>query len=364
VTDKAVPKVIEPFEHEFDSNDWLEPDEFDGNYEIPEDGLTHGLKGIDTPGRESFLKYCLIASLLLHLALFVAIPRLMEVAPEKKSLLKPGETVRSVRLVEPPQEEKKPEPPPEQASAISDRDHTAIKERIPKAPPMSTPPMAAASPPPEPPLGKIEPQQKMASLAPPLAPERFVKSKEDPKEKKSPEKAEDREDKNKVARTKTTEPEPKPKKRESTPNKRPADLMPTPQDFANALRSARSSPDFFPDGDVEEAVVDINTREDRFFSYLMHLKRKIQGVWVYPQVAARSGLGGSLTVEFSIAKTGDLIAVNLLDSSGHAILDESAMKAIKSAAPYHPFPERLRAQRLRIRANFVYVTSSFFRSIM
>jgi protein TonB len=115
---------------------------------------------------------------------------------------------------------------------------------------------------------------------------------------------------------------------------------------------------------VEEAVVDINTREDRFFSYLMHLKQKIQGVWVYPQVAARSGLGGSLTVEFSIAKTGDLIAVNLLDSSGHAILDESAMKAIKTAAPYHPFPERLKAQRLRIRANFIYVTSSFFRSIM
>ena len=63
---------------------------------------------------------------------------------------------------------------------------------------------------------------------------------------------------------------------------------------------------------VEEAVVDINTREDKFFSYMLQLKRKIQGVWVYPASAAQSGLGGSLALEFSIAKNGDLLYVNLL----------------------------------------------------
>lgn len=221
----------------------------------------------------------------------------------------------------------------------------------------------AAAPQSEPPLGKIEPQKKMASLAPPVAPEHFTKPKEEPKPKKKEEKTEElKEDKTKAARHKPTEqPEPRPKRRDQRNGQ--VDLRPTPQDIAKGF-SAAGAPDFFPDGDVEEAVVDINTREDRFFSYLMHLKRKIQGVWIYPSVAARSGLGGSLTVEFSIAKTGDLLDVRLLDSSGHAILDESAMKAIKSAAPYHAFPPRLRAQRLRIRANFVYVTSSFYRSIM
>jgi len=40
------------------------------------------------------------------------------------------------------------------------------------------------------------------------------------------------------------------------------------------------------------------------------------------------------------------------------------MKAVKTAAPYYPFPERMRAKRLRIRANFIYVTGGFFRSVM
>ena len=85
---------------------------------------------------------------------------------------------------------------------------------------------------------------------------------------------------------------------------------------------------------------------------------------MYPTAAASSGIGGSLSVEFSIAKNGELVYVNLLDSSGHTILDESAIKAIKSAAPYYPFPPRLHAKRLRIRANFIYVTSNFLRNIM
>jgi len=94
------------------------------------------------------------------------------------------------------------------------------------------------------------------------------------------------------------------------------------------------------------------------------LKQKIQGVWVYPSVAAKSGLGGALAVEFAISKDGELLYVNLLDSSGHAILDESAIKAIRTAAPYFPFPERMKAKRLKIRANFIYITGNYFRSIM
>jgi protein TonB len=192
----------------------------------------------------------------------------------------------------------------------------------------------------------------------------LIKPKDEQKKDKPEDKPEEPKDKTKAARIKPAEPNHKPAKKEPSPRNRPSDLAPTPQDIINGLSSARSSPDFFPDGDVEEAVVDMNTREDRFYNYLLHIKQKIQGVWVYPSVAARSGLGGSLVVEFLIAKTGDLLEVKLLDSSGHAILDESAMKAIRSAGPYHAFPERLRAQRLRIRANFVYVTSSFYRSIM
>lgn len=341
--------MVDPLQYEpADSPDFVEADDFDGVYESAEEGRPQSLKSVDNPAQDKILKYCLIASVVLHVAFFAGIPRLMEITPSKQPLLRPGEKVTSVRLVEPAQEEKKPEPPPEHASAISDRDHTALKERIPKAPPM-----------PQPPVGRMEHPQRMASLAPPVAPEDLTKHKE---EKETAKEAPKDPRLRSSQRKPIDHPEARTKK---PPTNRPVDLRPTRQDFENGFAAGGGAKDFFPDGDVEEAVVDINTREDRFFSYLMHLKTKIQGVWVYPPVAARAGIGGSLTVEFSIAKTGQLLEVNLLDSSGHNVLDESAIKAIKTAGPYNPFPERLRAQRLRIRANFVYMTSSsFLRSIM
>lgn len=311
-----------------------------------------GTKAAVTNHKDKILKYCIVASCVLHVALFTALPHMAGLAPTN-SLLKPGERVTPVRLVEPPAEEKKPEPPPIQASAISDRDHTALRERLPKAPPS-----------PRPPLPRMEPvQQKMASLPPPMAPHDLVKPKEETPPKEDDHKPSAVEKPAPRNHAKHANPADRHAKHKNLQNPKP-DLRPTVQDIARGLSAPGGSAEFFPEGDIDEAVVDINTREDRFFSYLLHLKRKIQAVWIYPSAAARSGIGGSLTVEFSVARTGELLGVNLLDSSGHTVLDESAVKAIKSAAPYFPFPDRMRAKRLRIKANFIYVTSNYFRSIM
>jgi protein TonB len=199
---------------------------------------------------------------------------------------------------------------------------------------------------------------------PPPAPEDFVKEREQKQKKSKVSKPLPHEQTpSKKTATKPLEHKPRWPTKEEFSRMKP-DLRPTTQDMKQAFSAQPGGGDFYPDGDVEEAVVDINTREDRFFSYLLSLKRKIEAVWIYPQSAARAGLGGTLTLEFVIAKEGKLEHVNLLDSSGHAILDESAQSAIKAAAPYNPFPPSLRAKRLRIRANFIYVTSDFFKRVL
>ena len=315
-------------------------------------GGTEEAEAVVTDHKDRILKYCIVASCVLHIALFTALPHMAGLAP-KKSFLKPGEKVISVRPVELPPEEKKPEPPPLQASAISDRDHTALQEKLPKAPPASVSP-----------LGRMEPvQQKMASLPPPKTPHDLVKPKEETPPKEDNHKPSAVEKPAQKNHAKHADPADQQAKQKSLQHP-PIDLRPTPQDIASGLSAPGGSTEFFPEGNIDEAVVDINTRDDRFFSYLRHLKVKIQDVWVYPSAAARSGIGGSLTVEFSIAKNGQLLGVNLLDSSGHSILDESAMRAIRDAAPFFPFPDRMRAKKLRIKANFIYVTSNYFRSIM
>jgi periplasmic protein TonB len=333
----------------WDNSDWLPESANDFDGEIVHHPDLVAVFQHDYAKNRRVLIFAVVSSLLLHFALF-ALPNFLSV-PQSSNILKPGEQVQKVRLVEMPPPPKE-EPPPTEPAAISEFDHTAKQERIPRTIPTET----------KGPIGVVAPpqQQKMASL-PPSAPEELIEKKVE-KPDKTPK---EREPKVK----KPTKPHPKNEdhRRATAGDMRrrtPVNLAPTAQDYAKALSPSGGSSEFFPEGDAEEAVVDINTKADGFFSYLLHIKHKIQGVWVYPQSAARSGMGGSLTVEFLIAKSGELIGLNLLDSSGHTILDESALNAIKSAGPYNPLPERMRIKRLRIRANFIYVTDNYFRRIL
>ena len=300
--------------------------------------------------KDRILKYGVAASLILHLAAVAALPLVADLAPTR-SFLKPGERVERVRLVD-FQRPKTPEPPPKKAAAISDRNHTAERERLTKAPTGS-------------PLGRIITRpQRMASLQPPLAPEDLIKRKRQHTRKKDKAKSPPKKKIEKKTSTKGKELDDRPRDPLEAPGPQ-VDLRPTRQEIDKGLLASRpGTPNFFHEGNPDEAVVDINTREEKYYSYLLHLKKKIEGVWVYPRIAAESGLGGALILEFSIARNGDLLGVNLLDSSGHTILDEYAMKAIRTAAPYFPFPERMKHKRLRIRANFIYVTGGRFRRTM
>ncbi len=321
----------------------------------PEQDLLGTLAG-GTPPRDHLIRYCIIASVVVHVALFLLMSRSAELRTAKP-FLKNGEKVTQVRLIEPPPEPKKPEPPPKQASAVSDRNHTAPKEKKPMIPVRPTPPLGHPVP----------PEKRIASLAPPKAPDELIKPRKpkEEKEKKEVHKKPPAGEKPLTTARPSTKPQREPR-RKPVPRKPALDLRPTPAEIATGLGPPpKGASSFFPDGNADEIVVDINTREFEFASYLLILKRKIQGVWVYPAAAAKNGIGGALTLEFSIARSGQLVNVTLLDSSGHTVLDESALNAIKQAAPYVPFPERMKAKRLRIRANFIYVTNNMFRrSIM
>ncbi len=318
------------------------------------EGPIHWDEGPGSIDRNRMLKICVVVSLLLHVLAFTVVPR-MAAFQQNSAALQPRGTRTPVRIVQLPQTTEKDEPPPKTASAMSDRNHTAKKERLPKAIPA----------PPRPPIGKPEPlKQRIASAIPPPAPETFIKEKKErPKKRQTSKPPTQHKRSAKPSETKALSPKSRRHMKEDLKHRK-VDLRPTAQDMQKAFSAQSGGSDFYPDGEVEEAVVDINTREDRFFSYLLSLKRKIEAVWIYPQTAAWAGIGGTLTLEFVIAKEGTLERVNLLDSSGHAILDESAQSAIRAAAPYNPFPPSLRAKCLRIRANFIYVTSDFFKRVL
>ncbi|MCZ6868519.1 MAG: energy transducer TonB [Gammaproteobacteria bacterium] len=93
-------------------------------------------------------------------------------------------------------------------------------------------------------------------------------------------------------------------------------------------------------------LTSVSTRRTVDAYYLQSWRRKVEtlGNLNYPQEARRRKLYGSLRLLVAIKPDGSLKHVKVLDSSGHKILDEAAVRIVKLAAPYTPFPEEMRRE--------------------
>jgi protein TonB len=74
-----------------------------------------------------------------------------------------------------------------------------------------------------------------------------------------------------------------------------------------------------------------------------YVQRRILQELVYPSKARRTGLQGVVEVIFTINANGDAGDISVRSSSGKEILDEEALRAVKSASPFRrpPAPVRI-----------------------
>ena len=105
-------------------------------------------------------------------------------------------------------------------------------------------------------------------------------------------------------------------------------------------------------------TINLDDRQPDFLPYLERLKRRVYDVWSYPQEAGELGLGGEVQLVFTLNKGGTLTSLRLVQSSGFHVLDNEAMRAIRVAAPYDPFPPKMGDEPINIRGSFQYVFSS------
>lgn len=104
----------------------------------------------------------------------------------------------------------------------------------------------------------------------------------------------------------------------------------------------------------EKGSITFESKELKYYSYMLKLKRRIESIWTYPEEAARRGIFGDLYIEFTIRKDGTLGAVRLLRTSGYPDLDEAAMRALKDGQPYWPLPEHWGVDAITIKGHFIY----------
>lgn len=116
--------------------------------------------------------------------------------------------------------------------------------------------------------------------------------------------------------------------------------------------SVKNSDDSAKESRVEE--VSLNTREFKYFEYFQGIKKSMERNWSYPEEALVNGDRGSVVVRLSLLNNGQLARVQVEKSSGSRALDNGAMEAVKSSAPFSPFPGSIPNSQLDIIANFVY----------
>ncbi|MGG2395377.1 TonB family protein [Pseudomonas sp. SH1-B] len=82
-----------------------------------------------------------------------------------------------------------------------------------------------------------------------------------------------------------------------------------------------------------------STMRDKGAWYKDEWRKKVEriGNLNYPDEARRKRIYGSLRLLVSINRDGSLYEVQILESSGHAELDQAAQRIVRLAAPYAPF---------------------------
>ena len=91
-------------------------------------------------------------------------------------------------------------------------------------------------------------------------------------------------------------------------------------------------------------LTSVTTRNAVEAAYLQSWRRKVEtvGNLNYPAEARRRNLEGDLKVLVEIDAAGTLVDVRIIETSGSDVLDQAALRIVRLAAPFLPFPDDLR----------------------
>ena len=107
--------------------------------------------------------------------------------------------------------------------------------------------------------------------------------------------------------------------------------------------------------DVERGdTVWMDSQQDLLHSFMRRFRTNVYNVWNYPGSAVQRGQQGTCLLRITIDRRGNISDVQLLESSGHRILDDEAISAVRQGATYGPLPRAYPHEELKIMAFFDY----------
>jgi protein TonB len=102
--------------------------------------------------------------------------------------------------------------------------------------------------------------------------------------------------------------------------------------------------------------ISARTKEFKYASYMRDWVAKVErvGELNYPDAARRQHLSGKLIVQVAIQPDGSVKEIAIRQPSGHKILDDAAVRIVKLAAPFAPFPDNVREE-----TDLLYITRTW-----
>lgn len=328
------------------------------------------LRNLRKPRKKSILPF-VIVSVLFHL-LLLALILVYQYEVIDKQAKKEKKQPEYIEITELPVPKEKETKPPKETKRLAERSHTAEVEKTRD----EFTKRSVALPPPQKPAVQQKPKQQVKKQEPAKTAKK-AESKPKTAEKPKQETAKENITREDLLRNKTLASLPKEQMKEESGGQKVTGRKYEERDVPNITKEQLFSnvPNTFPesaqgtqdylgarDVNMKEDTVELSTTEFRYLSYFAKLKSQIESVWNYPQESRYRGEEGQLFLVFTIKRNGELENIELVSSSGYARLDNEAIRAIRSAAPYSPFPEGWGSlERLHIRATFIYQFGGFIR---
>jgi protein TonB len=189
---------------------------------------------------------------------------------------------------------------------------------------------------------KVQPQQQVIEQAPPPA--------ATPELKPDTTKVLTRDN----SRQKVEEPEENPPQ-EDTPQSsatelinRSMEMLTLNQQINQTLQAYSKTP--------KSKFISARTKEFKYASYMRDWVAKVErvGELNYPDAARRQHLSGKLIVQVAVYPDGSVREITIRKPSGHKILDDAAVRIVKLAAPFAPFPEDIKKE-----TDVLYITRTW-----
>jgi periplasmic protein TonB len=130
-----------------------------------------------------------------------------------------------------------------------------------------------------------------------------------------------------------------------------------PQLFPGAQRLAKLEEGYrrkFENDVAEGDTRFLNSDDIQFGSFLRHFETAVYGVWRYPQEAAQKGIEGITPVRITFNRHGEIVKVELLESSGARILDDEVIRTLRAIGPVGSFPRGYDKDEFHLIAFFQY----------